>query len=278
METSMTIPVIARDPLTVDDPEYREMMKYESGTAEQEAAAIPGKHQEPWLNVLDTCEPASQHAIDLAFSHPEIRPLIRGRAIDLGAGTCWTTAKLSKLEQIEGVVAMDLSERFLQQVGSRIIRHFGGDCGKISFAVGSFNRLPFPAGSFDCAFLLAAIHHSLSPVKTLLEVRRALRADGALIVVEAPYPVMKIRRGRKQAIALSRSSGATEMCYTKGELDYMIRHAGFDEVSYYPDDFLTRGALRRTFRRGLRILGVEDFVKPPNYIIVARSRPGNAPT
>lgn len=268
----MTIPVIARDVVTVHDPEYREMMKYESGAADQDAVAVPGKHPEPWLNVLAACEPHSPRAIDFACSHPEIQPLIRGQAIDLAAGTCWATAKLSRLEQIEGVVAFDLSERFLQQVGSRIIGHFGGDVGKIRFAVGSFNRLPFPAGSFDCAFLVAAIHHSLSPVKTLLEVRRVLRKDGTLILVESPCSVVGIRRGRKRAISLSRSSGATEMCYTRGEFDYMIRHAGFDDVSYYPDNALTRGTLRRACRKCLRLLGVEDFVRPPTYVIVARSR------
>ncbi len=272
METSATIPVIVRKAVTKNDPEYVEMMKYESGSADKDAAAVPGKHQEPWLNVLDAFEPASPPAIDLAFSHPKIRPFIKGRAIDLGAGTCWTTAKLSKLEQVNGVVAFDLSERFLQQVGTRIIRHLEGEVEKISFGVGSFNQLPFPSESFDCAFLVAAVHHSLSPIKLLLETRRILKKDGTLIIVECPSALWSIKQARERCISISRSTGATELCYTKGELDYLIRHAGFDEISFYPDDSLTRGVLRRAFRGCLRILGIEDFFRPPTYVIVARSR------
>lgn len=270
MSTTCAIPVIARRPVSPGEPEHREMRVYESGEADSTASAVQGSHAEPWLNVLDERECGSPPAIEFALAQRELSRLIHGRAIDLGAGTCWVTARLSKCDAVREVVALDMSERFLIDVGSRVISHLGGVREKVRFAVGSFNDIPFPAASFDCAFLVAAIHHSLSPMKTLIEARRVLKPDGVLILVETPSSVLRVRRNRRTAIELSRSTGATEICYTAGELDYILRHAGFDRVAYYPVDALTRGALRKAMRRVLRSLGLEDVVRPPIYVIVAR--------
>ena len=163
-----------------------------------------------------------------------------------------------------------MSERFLTEVGSRVIQKRGGRPEKVRFAVGSFNKIPFPTGSFDCAFLVAAIHHSLSPLKTLIEARRVLAGDGPLILVESPSSVVQVRANRQRAIDISRSSGATEICYTAGELDYMLRHAGFERISFHPVDVLTRGVTRRGLRRLLRAARLENLIKPPVYVIVAR--------
>jgi ubiquinone/menaquinone biosynthesis C-methylase UbiE len=62
---------------------------------------------------------------------------------------CWVTARLSQVAGIEQVVALDMSERLLTQVGTRIIEQRGCDSRKVAFAVGSFNEIPFPAESFD---------------------------------------------------------------------------------------------------------------------------------
>lgn len=262
--------VVARRPIQIGQPEHREMMHYESGAAEESARAIPGAHAEPWLNVLEACEPTSPAAITFALSHPRIRPLLRGRIIDLGAGTCWTTAALSRIDSINEVVALDLSERFLTEVGARVLRQCAADLDKVRFAVGSFNDVPFPSGSFDCAFLVAAIHHSLSPIKTLLEAKRILKDHGTLVLVETPSSLLHIRRDRERALELSRSRAATEICYTKGELHYLLRQAGFDAIAYHPVDALTRGLIRRGMRLCLRACGIEGLVRPPTYVIVAR--------
>jgi hypothetical protein len=117
---------------------------------------------------------------------------------------------------------------------------------------------------------VAAIHHSLSPLKTLLDAGRVLKAGGSLLVVEAPSPVVAIRKRRRQAIELSRTTGATEVCHTRGEIHYILRHAGFDRVSCHPVDSLTRGAVRKALRGCVRRLGLEDALRPPVYVIVAR--------
>lgn len=274
-----TIPVIQGTPIQPFEPEYQEMLKYESGSADQDAFQVKGKHKEPWLNVLDAFEPGTQPSIDYAINHPIIGPRIRGKIIDLGAGTCWLAGKVSQLKRIEEVVALDISKKFLTTVGSRIISHFQGDVSKIKFAVSSFNHVPFDAENFDCAFLIAAIHHSLSPIKTLIEIKRILKQDGILIIVEQPCPVLNIRKGREIALQISKNTKATELCYTKGELEYIIRHAGFSKVSFYPVDIeeqkdypihiLVKKIIKRILNKIIRLFSLEDIVATPTYLIVA---------
>jgi SAM-dependent methyltransferase len=264
------LPVILGQLPDPDEPEFREMSVYESGVADEAAKASPGRHAEPWLNVLEAHEPANLPAIDYALAHPELGPRIHGRVLDLAAGTCWVSAKLSRLGRVAEVVALDLSRRFLTTVGVRMIQCFEGDIAKIKFAASSFNRIPFEAESFDCVFLVAAIHHSLSPIKTLIEARRVLKPGGTLIVLEHPSSVVGVRANRDKSLALSRSTQATELCYTRGEFEYMIRHAGFGDLSFRPFPPEASTFLRNLVRQTLRRTGLEDLLRPPLYLIDAR--------
>jgi SAM-dependent methyltransferase len=263
------IPVIAREPLSETAPDLRELEKDELGAANEDARQIPGPHGELWINGRDQREPASPLAVEFALAHPGIRTRIRGHAIDLRAGTCWLTARLSTLFDIDEVVALDRRERFLTEVGSRVIQKRRGRQDKVRFAIGSCNRIPFPAGSFDCAFLVAAMH-SLNPVETLVDVRRVLRGDGTLILVERPSSIFSVRANRRRARNMRRSPTSAESCYTAAELHSILRHAGFGRVSFHPVDVLTRGVMRRGLRGLLRTIWLENVIKPPVYVIVAR--------
>lgn len=65
-------------------------------------------------------------------------------------------------------------------------------------------------------------------------------------------------------------SGATELAYTRGELEYMIRHAGFKEIDFHAVDDLTRNPVKLTIRRMLRASGWEDALLSVTYVIHAR--------
>ena len=70
------ISIIEGDPIGPTDPEFVEMMRFESGLADQTAQAIAGPHDEPWLNYRDATEPHTQPAIEHALAHPEIAPRV----------------------------------------------------------------------------------------------------------------------------------------------------------------------------------------------------------
>ena len=263
------ISIIEGDPIGPTDPEFVEMMRFESGLADQVAGAITGPHDEPWLNHLDAMEPHTRPAIEYALTHPDIAPRITGRVVDLAAGICWLAARLSRIDAIEGIAAVHLSRQFLMTVGERIIQRFEGDAGKITFAVSSFNKVPLPSTDYDCAFLVAAIRHSLTPIQTLMEAHRLLRPGGTLIVVESPNAVVGLEAARARGVRIYRDTGITELCYTRREHEYMLRQAGFEQVRAFPVEPVTRGAVRRALRHALRHLRVEDVVRPPTYLFVA---------
>jgi ubiquinone/menaquinone biosynthesis C-methylase UbiE len=277
METSdiqTQIPIIYGGQVEEHLPEHREMLKYESGSADQDAGQVSGPNSEPWLNVLAACEPASPPALEHSLTNAATRLAVRGKVIDLGAGTCWATARISQVAEVEEVVALDMSERFLTTVGNRIITRLNGNRKKIRFAVSSFNEVPLDSEYFDCAFLIAAIHHSVTPLRTLAEVLRVLKPDGSLLVVEAPSSVIGIRKARSLKYELTVASSATELAYTREELEYMLRHAGFKEIKFYAVDDLTRNPVKLAIRKMLRALGLEHIFLTVTYIIHARKSAG----
>ncbi|HEX6901877.1 MAG TPA: class I SAM-dependent methyltransferase [Thermoanaerobaculia bacterium] len=253
------------------DPEFREMQGYESGRAEQQAALIPGPHEEPWLNVLAFHEPGAQPSLQQALATPFIAQRMRGTVADLGAGTCWATAEISKLDVVHEVVAVDLSEGFLRRVGTRMIHQLHGNVAKVRFVAGSYEDVPEPDGTFDAALLIASIHHAIAPLKVLLETRRLLKTGGLLLMIENPCSTLGIEAQRRRCLELTRSTEATEIAYTRGELDYLLRHAGFVDIEWRPANGFSANPLKRAVRRALRWLDLEHHLLSVSYIVTAIS-------
>jgi ubiquinone/menaquinone biosynthesis C-methylase UbiE len=253
--------------------EYQEMMHYQGDQAETDAAATPGESDEPWENVIRLHEPVSHHALEWITRHPELGKAVRGRVLDIAAGSCWLTALVSKLKAVEGVWALDLSERFLTETGLRIVRRLGGEEDKIRLAVSDFNHMPFEDAFFDCGFLFSALHHSLAPVKLLREAVRCIRPGGSLFILESPSSVLNIAGKRRRSLQMS-SRAVTEIAYTKAETEYLVRLACVPVAK-------ARGAgcalhrlpspnprmLKETIKSVLRFFGLEDALKPPTYVI-----------
>jgi ubiquinone/menaquinone biosynthesis C-methylase UbiE len=210
-------------------------------------------------------------ALQRILAQDELRSHVRGTVLDLGAGSCWLSALVSRLPQVDRVIALDLSESFLLSVGVRVLKHLGADFSKVVFAASDFNEIPLESESVHCAFVFAAIHHSLSPIKTLQEVGRCLRRGGVMMVLENPSSVRQITQTRERALAMS--SDVTEVAYTRGELEYTLRVAGVGSFETLPLDILSRRGVKMVVRRILRVCGLEDLlINPPSYLFVVTKR------
>jgi len=249
------------------------MLKYESGYANELVAKLPGRHQEPWLNALDLWEPGSPVTLAKTLQNPAMASAIRGRVLDVAAGCCWATARLSQVESVQEVVALDLSKGFLTSVGDRIISELSGDRSKIRFAVSSFNMIPFEDEYFDCAFFIATLHHSESPIRTLKEICRVVKTGGRLFLVEHLHPLIRLRAVREQALRLSRASGFTELPHSRPEMEYWLRYSGFDQVTFHADDAMVRSRLKCWLRKAVRLLDLEHVLLPTQYIVEAKKGP-----
>lgn len=102
----------------------------------------------------------------------------RGAVLDIGCGTgaCASALSLAGFH----VVGLDFSRGMI----SRARAAASPGPGSTRFEQSDFNRgLPFPAGSFDHAVCLGALHHARDPAHLLDEVVRVLRPTGLFAVV-----------------------------------------------------------------------------------------------
>lgn len=253
-----------------DEPEFREFAHYEDGQADRDASRVTGPHEEPWCNVVETYEPGIPEALESILGDPIWGKAVRGRVVDLGAGTCWAAARLSLVPEVEDVCALDLSPRFLRTVGARVFVARGGDPGKLRFVASSFERTGLASGSVDVAFLIAAIHHALAPIKVLREVRRILSPSGVLFMIETPAAVVGVEARRRNALVETRESGCTEVAYTRKEFEYLIGCGGLELAEVKPLSGYSKRLWKRAGRKFMRAAGVEHLLLPACYLFVAQ--------
>jgi SAM-dependent methyltransferase len=106
----------------------------------------------------------------------ESRPL---DVLDLGAGNCWLSHRLSLRRHRP--VALDIFSD--ERDGLRAARHY-----ETSFPVieADFDHLPLPSQSFDLVIFNASFHYSVNYFCTLDEIRRCLRSSGLLVILDTP--------------------------------------------------------------------------------------------
>ena len=96
---------------------------------------------------------------------------------DLGCGTGQLTEVVAPY--VQKVVAVDSSTDMLDAA-----RHRVGAAHNVDLRQGELESLPIEAGELDAAMLSLVLHYSPSPGRALVEVARALRSGGRVLVVD----------------------------------------------------------------------------------------------
>lgn len=99
--------------------------------------------------------------------------------LDLGAGNGWLCYRLREMGHAP--VAVDIFRDARDGLGA--LRHYRAPLRAVE---ADFDALPFAEGSFDLAVFNASLHYSPDYARTLAEVRRCLRADGRLVILDSP--------------------------------------------------------------------------------------------
>jgi len=99
--------------------------------------------------------------------------------LDLGAGNCWMSYRLSLRKHRP--VALDIFTDAMDGLGAA--RHYGR---RFPLVEAEFDHLPFRAASFDLAVFNASIHYSTDYRRTLEELRRCLRPGGHFVIIDSP--------------------------------------------------------------------------------------------
>jgi ubiquinone/menaquinone biosynthesis C-methylase UbiE len=103
---------------------------------------------------------------------------IAGTVLDLGAGDGYLSYLLSKRKY--HVVAFDISSNRLAKFGNQ------ARAAQIEQILGHIDYLPFKSASFDCVIASELIEHLPKYEKSLSEVNRILKSNGA-IIISVPY-------------------------------------------------------------------------------------------
>ena len=151
-----------------------------------------GSDRSEYYRALPSCDPthsmfamwAMRSRTYSYFEKKILRPLeaVEKRpldVIDLGAGNCWLSHRLSL--RSHRPVALDIFDD--DRDGLRAARHYPKPFPIIE---GDFDQLPFPSNSFDLVIFNASLHYSVGYFRTLSEVRRCLRPSGSVVILDSP--------------------------------------------------------------------------------------------
>jgi ubiquinone/menaquinone biosynthesis C-methylase UbiE len=195
-----------------DSKESEKAYVVRSGSAAWEAAkpfSPPGS---------DTLGESARLLHDFAVAMMALQPEPDDLVLDLGAGGCWCSDLLGRLNRRS--VAIDISLDML-----RIGRSRAGSAG-IAAVAADFETLPFADRSFDKAICLNALHHVPNVPKAVREISRVLTDTGVAVFSEPG-------RGHADAdvsVSAMRDFGVLEQDILIGPFARACAEAGFQHV------------------------------------------------
>ncbi len=159
---------------------------------------------------------------DFSVALLTLQPTRDDRILDLGAGGCWCSDLLGRLNRSS--VAVDISVDMLRTGRTRPTG------GAIRAVAGDMEQLPFRAGAFTKAICLSAIHHVPDIPAALHEIARVLTDDGMAFFSEPG-------RGHADApvsTAAMRDFGVLEQDILVEDFARWCADAGFKDVRIKP--------------------------------------------
>lgn len=157
---------------------------------------------------------------DLVTIAEKLKSRSIGRALDLGCGAGHLSFAIAP--QVESVTAYDLSPEMIGVVQKEADRR---GLGNLMVQQGSVEELPFADESFDAVCTRFSAHHWTDVMRALHEVRRVLKPDGTLYVIDLCGPANPLFDTHLQAIELLRD-GSHVRNYSLREWRSMIQEAG----------------------------------------------------
>ncbi len=170
----------------------------------------------------DTLPESARLLHDFSVALLTLQPTADDRILDLGAGGCWCSDLLGRLNRSS--VAVDISVDMLRTGRSRPTG------GTIRAVAGDMERLPFRPGAFTKAICLSAIHHVPDIPAALGEIARVLTDDGVAFFSEPG-------RGHAAApvsTAAMRDFGVLEQDILVEDFARWCGEAGFRDVRIKP--------------------------------------------
>jgi len=161
--------------------------------------------------------------LDFAAALVHLPPSSSDLILDLGAGACWCSDWLQRLNL--RTVAVDISWDMLRLGRTRL-----PDPARAWLAAGDLESLPFAAASFDKAYCLSAIHHVPDIERALGEIHRVLKPEGAVLFSEPGVGHAE----KPGSVAAMRDFGVLEQDIIVARFMESCRRSGFADVRIRP--------------------------------------------
>ena len=165
------------------------------------------------------------HAFALALQI--LRPTPDDRLLDLGAGSCWCSEWLQRINL--DAVSVDISFDMLSVGRTRFSATRPG-----RLVTGDLESLPFRSGVFTKAICLNALHHIPDIPAALREIHRVLASDGCVLFSEPGSG----HSSKPWSIAAMRDFGVLEGDILPGVLLEACLDAGFLEARLKPISYV----------------------------------------
>ena len=178
----------------------------------------------PGTHTLDDSAALMQ---DFAVAIRHLPPRPSDFILDLGAGACWCSDWLQRLNFT--TVAVDIAHDMLALGRTRLP---APETARL--VAGDLELLPFASGSFDKAYCLSAIHHVPNIPKALGEVARVLKADGAALFSEPGFG----HADKPTSVTAMQDFGVLEQDIVAVEFMDACTAAGFVDVRLKPMSYV----------------------------------------
>jgi ubiquinone/menaquinone biosynthesis C-methylase UbiE len=150
----------------------------------------------------------------------------RGRVLEIGAGTAWLSAEISKLPRVVEVYATDLRPNVLLEQAPPVFEALGAHTAKIIRMPADCHQLRFPQNHFDAVVCSAVLHDAANLVQVLREAKRVLKPGGRLVAIREPvWPLVKLK-SRAGVLARLAAKGKKQRFYTLSDYKEFFKQAG----------------------------------------------------
>ena len=103
--------------------------------------------------------------------------------LDMGSGGGWLSAFLSLFPSVKKIYALDSSKFFLHNMMPMILKKMRANQKKITPIEGLFTPILLKSNSLDIVVASSSLHHADNLEQALKEIRRVLKKDGLLVVL-----------------------------------------------------------------------------------------------
>jgi ubiquinone/menaquinone biosynthesis C-methylase UbiE len=104
--------------------------------------------------------------------------------LDVGCGTGWAVREASKQLKSGKACGIDVSPKMIAKAVAQT-----PSSGNIEFRIASSEAIPYPDESFSAVLCTCSFHHYKNPIRALKEIRRVMKRDGKLALLDSARDV-----------------------------------------------------------------------------------------